>query len=259
MEAASSSSWSERQIQSSQWEHVPHSSSSSKAFHHQISFSEDESDDCTDGQQSEFLRRESGLPLRRQVETSSSSSPSAMVKNQVDCPFGEATDDVMDIKRLTLEDNPSTTPNLHQQRPIHIQLPNRIPNDGLAEVSESPHSVPVEADVKVAHQVCHQGPRSTAVVVEERRQFLVFIKILFKCLDQANGPKIRDKAKKIVAECTKRNRQGDPNFHPLLQAVEFRLRRFVGEIPWRKSLLLLKYYQQTREQKMNQTMIPDHP
>lgn len=75
-----------------------------------------------------------------------------------------------------------------------------------------------------------------------RARFLVFIKILFKCLDQANEHQIRDQAKKIVAECTRRNRMGDPNFTPLIDAVEKRLRRFVGESHWRKASLLLRHF-----------------
>jgi hypothetical protein len=77
----------------------------------------------------------------------------------------------------------------------------------------------------------------------QRQMFLIFIKILFKCLDQqANRPEVRDKAKKIVALCTQRNRMGDPAFTPLMEAVEKRLRGFVGEVLWRRALLLLNHY-----------------
>jgi hypothetical protein len=83
---------------------------------------------------------------------------------------------------------------------------------------------------------------STASFGSQRQMFLIFIKILFKCLDQANRPEVRDKAKKIVALCTQRNRMGDPAFTPLMEAVEKRLRGFVGEVLWRRALLLLNHY-----------------
>lgn len=75
-----------------------------------------------------------------------------------------------------------------------------------------------------------------------RTRFLVFIKILFKCLDQANEPEFRDRAKEIVAECTRRNRMGDPKFTPLVEAVEKRLRAFVGETHWKKASILLRAF-----------------
>jgi hypothetical protein len=75
-----------------------------------------------------------------------------------------------------------------------------------------------------------------------RERFLVFIKILFRLLDEANEPEVRLRAKKIVAECTRRNRLRDPNFSPLMEAVERRLRGFVGEALWKRALLLLRHF-----------------
>lgn len=83
---------------------------------------------------------------------------------------------------------------------------------------------------------------SSLAATNHRARFLVFIKILFKCLDQANEPEIRDRAKEIVAECTRRNRMGDPKFTPLVEAVEKRLRVFVGEVHWKKASILLRAF-----------------
>ena len=75
-----------------------------------------------------------------------------------------------------------------------------------------------------------------------RERFLIFIKILFKRLDQGSEPPVQQRAKKIVAECTRRNRLRDPQFSPLMEAVEKRLRRFVGEMHWRRAMLLLRHF-----------------
>jgi hypothetical protein len=99
---------------------------------------------------------------------------------------------------------------------------------------------PISPSRSVASSPPSPAPPSQAVA--QREHFLIFIKILFKCLDQANEPDARDKAKKIVAECTRRNRQGDSNFTPLMEAVEKRLRGFVGEVQWGRALLLLRHY-----------------
>jgi hypothetical protein len=79
-----------------------------------------------------------------------------------------------------------------------------------------------------------------------RERFLIFIKILFKCLDQGNEPTVQQRAKKIIAECTRRNRLGDPQFSPLMEAVEKRLRGFVGEVHWRRAMLLLHHFSAKR-------------
>eukprot|EP00339_Tiarina_fusa_P018829 CAMPEP_0117035838 /NCGR_PEP_ID=MMETSP0472-20121206/25430_1 /TAXON_ID=693140 ORGANISM="Tiarina fusus, Strain LIS" /NCGR_SAMPLE_ID=MMETSP0472 /ASSEMBLY_ACC=CAM_ASM_000603 /LENGTH=203 /DNA_ID=CAMNT_0004745431 /DNA_START=188 /DNA_END=796 /DNA_ORIENTATION=- len=76
-----------------------------------------------------------------------------------------------------------------------------------------------------------EGQRRNPVVVE-RENFLMFIKILFKILEEAKEPETKTKAQRIVMECRRRSKQGDPNFNPMMEAVERRLRVFVGETKW---------------------------
>lgn len=85
-------------------------------------------------------------------------------------------------------------------------------------------------------------PQPRSVVAMERENFLVFIKILFKILDQANEPETKSRAQRIVLECRRRSQAGDPNFMPLMDATEKRLRAFVGEAKWRRAHLFLHHY-----------------
>ena len=78
-------------------------------------------------------------------------------------------------------------------------------------------------------------------LVLERENFLMFIKILFKILEDAKEPETRSKAQRIVMECRRRSKQGDPNFVPLVEACEKRLRVFVGEAMWRRAHLFLHH------------------
>jgi len=98
---------------------------------------------------------------------------------------------------------------------------------------------------------------SSLAATNHRARFLVFIKILFKCLDQANEPEIRDRAKEIVAECTRRNRMGDPKFTPLVEAVEKRLRVFVGEAHWKKASILLRAFAAKQSECIRQSVPQD--
>jgi hypothetical protein len=80
----------------------------------------------------------------------------------------------------------------------------------------------------------------------QKRRFLLFIKILFKTLEQASEFDTRDKARDIVTDCTRRNRLGDPAFTPLIDVVDQRLRRHVGEAHWRRAHLYMQHYMMTR-------------
>jgi hypothetical protein len=127
--------------------------------------------------------------------------------------------------------------------PAYTPFPVRV-SSGCVQGPSSPSLIPVASSGSPAPSVASSRASSASRCTfrTPREQFLVFIKILFKGLDQANEPEVSLKAKKIVSECTRRNRLGDPNFTPLMEAVEQRLRGFVGEVHWRRSLLYLRYF-----------------
>ena len=83
---------------------------------------------------------------------------------------------------------------------------------------------------------------SSNPVVVERENFLVFIKILFKILEEAHEPQTKARAQRIVVECRRRSRSGDPNYNPMMDVLEKHLRGFVGETKWRKAHLFLHHY-----------------
>ncbi|KAG7346482.1 hypothetical protein IV203_005550 [Nitzschia inconspicua] len=77
----------------------------------------------------------------------------------------------------------------------------------------------------------------------QKRRFAVFVKILFRELDRSEDrAELREVAKAIVLDCTRRNRLGDPAYRPLMNAVDQRLRRHVGETHWRRAHLYLQHY-----------------
>lgn len=162
---------------------------------------------------------------------------------------------------VTLNDRPPST--------ILVEFFHRLPppsamKETMAPLLLSPAFIPtfglerpVPTSVESSHLVLQRGhtitpslsvassppsPAPPSQAMSNREHFLILIKILFKCLDQANEPEVRSKAKQIVTECTRRNRQGDSKFTPLIEAVEKRLRGVVGEVHWRRARLLLRYY-----------------
>ena len=83
-------------------------------------------------------------------------------------------------------------------------------------------------------------------VLGERELFLIFIKILFKCIERCSNGLLRQRAKAIVTECTRRNRMGDSNFSPLQDAVEARLKDIVGDMYWNQAKVYTGYYCQQK-------------
>ena len=75
-----------------------------------------------------------------------------------------------------------------------------------------------------------------------RENFLIFTRILFKCLSDHPSAKVRVEAKQIIVDCTKRNRLGEPGFHPLINAIEVRLRHVIGDIHWHRAEQYLGHY-----------------
>lgn len=76
-----------------------------------------------------------------------------------------------------------------------------------------------------------------------RRDLLLFVHALVKCLDRTNNYKLRLQTKALVVECVKRNRMGDPNFSPLQESLALRLRGLVGPVYWRQAQDFVRSYQ----------------
>lgn len=111
-----------------------------------------------------------------------------------------------------------------------------------AASTDVPTTKTIEAATPVAEISMNAQQPYRSPVVQERENFLLFIKILFKILEDAQEPEVKSKAQRIVMECKRRSQQGDPNFSPLMDALERQLRGFVGEQKWRRAHLFLSHY-----------------
>jgi hypothetical protein len=82
--------------------------------------------------------------------------------------------------------------------------------------------------------------------LSEREVFLIFIKMLFTCIERSGNVRLRQHAKAIVSECTRRNRMGDSDYSPLQVAVETRLKNVVVEMFWNQAKIYTDYYCQQK-------------
>jgi hypothetical protein len=80
----------------------------------------------------------------------------------------------------------------------------------------------------------------------QRRDFLLFVRVLIKCIEQSRNYKLTLQTKALVAECVKRNRMGDPHFSPLQDSMEIRLRGLVGPNYWHQAKDYIHCFQQAK-------------
>ena len=76
---------------------------------------------------------------------------------------------------------------------------------------------------------------------EQRSRFALFLKILFKRLENAGDTQVQQQAKRAVFVCTRRKKMGDSSFS-LVDTVEDQLRSIVGEEHWIRSHAYMRYY-----------------
>ena len=80
------------------------------------------------------------------------------------------------------------------------------------------------------------------LILTERQKFLVFFKIYCKYIENTRVVSNRRRVKAILEECTSANREGHPDYTPLPQAIEKRLRQDLGEIHWARANQCFQFY-----------------
>ena len=97
------------------------------------------------------------------------------------------------------------------------------------------------------------GPRrvrlpsaATSHELRKRKTFLVFIKVLLKVLRKSPDQTLHNRAKAIISHVTRRNRNKEPQYCPLPEALEQQLRPVVGEAQWKRANACLDLYLEKR-------------
>ena len=75
----------------------------------------------------------------------------------------------------------------------------------------------------------------------DRKNLMVLVQIMLKYLDN-NDRNLRVEVKKAVADCTKKNREGHPDYRFLVDSITNRLRLLVGEMHWLQLENLMEHY-----------------
>jgi hypothetical protein len=82
-----------------------------------------------------------------------------------------------------------------------------------------------------------------------RKSFLVFVRILLKCIDRADDKILSAKVRKLVICCVRRFRSGEQTHgESLMDNVESRLKLLVGSVYWKEARAFLKHYHEWKQE-----------
>jgi hypothetical protein len=120
-------------------------------------------------------------------------------------------------------------------------------SDGTDTLSPHQHQLRLEVAASTGFKISTRRMRK----MNERQEFVAFIKVLFQYLKDNQDFKRLSQAKAIVAECTQRNRIGVAGYTELKQSTERRLRPVIGEVYWSQAKDYLRDYCRRRNIQKN--------
>ena len=86
--------------------------------------------------------------------------------------------------------------------------------------------------------------------LNHQQSFLLFVKVYSLYLCQVGGDEkklLLRKFKAVVSKCTTENRKGNPEYMPLQQVVQKKLRNELGHVHWTTALYIFRVYCKQRQ------------
>lgn len=145
-------------------------------------------------------------------------------------------------------------PKVHQNNRSTMCSPTRFPLIKIPAGTSEVLPLPAPITGAASRPLVYAMPSSIeAHRSRRRRNFLLFVRVLIKCIEKSNNYKLTLQTKAIVSECVKRNRMGDPHFSPLQESIELRLRGMVGPTYWNQANDYVHCYNLAKaKKKMNE-------
>lgn len=130
-------------------------------------------------------------------------------------------------------------------RPLHSSSPIKSPMVGsMAAFSAQPkESTAINPSQQMTASLVPSKPsEATLAIRRRRRSFLVFVRILFKCLERAGDKQLTFSARQMIRRCIQLHRNGRKQHASLVVDVEHELKRLVGKNYWVQAKTYLKQY-----------------
>jgi hypothetical protein len=107
-------------------------------------------------------------------------------------------------------------------------------------------SLDYESQTTINHTMASEQKLHT---IKKRIEFALFLKVLLRYLQKSNQFFLLEQTRLVVSSCTTGHRMGDPSCSRLVESIETRLRKLVGEQNWRLAKGLTRYYNMARHQQ----------
>ena len=161
--------------------------------------------------------------------------------------------------------HPTTMPETEETTVDNKNESTHVCDDDIGEIPPGEHASPDASSTRIGPSSANFSPRNydplstrprypdasqgrNSFYSSKRMRLLIFIKIILKCLDN-DDPSLHFKAKKIVTDCTRKNREGVPGYNPLADVITRQLRITVGVVHWNRAKMLMEYYLKKRVEK----------
>ncbi|KAL7464017.1 hypothetical protein ACHAXS_004362 [Conticribra weissflogii] len=132
-------------------------------------------------------------------------------------------------------------------RPIKHETPQRsIPDTGPPSSDSSINRPgPLKTPPPTTSRERITKASASSDKASSRMRLMVLVKIIMRCLE-CEEPSLKVQAKRIIGECTQKNREGHPGYGSLTDVISERLRVTIGEVHWGRAENLANHYISTR-------------
>ncbi len=110
-----------------------------------------------------------------------------------------------------------------------------------ARTSPAPSSSQQQQQQRQQSQTSQTSSASSHDQKSRKERFLMFTRVLMKYLEQKDRD-MHAKAKEVIRQCAKKNKEGDPNYVSLSASMQSHLKNLVGDIYWKKAEEYLRQY-----------------
>jgi len=163
------------------------------------------------------------------------------------------------LKVIQAKNNSNPVSSQHPMHPIHHQpapvAQSRHPHHNRIQQQPPPSQQhpfrPKASHPRSSPSMQQQSSQPSASPQEQKsrkERFLMFTRVLMKYLEQKD-PTMHGRAKEVIRQCAKKNKEGDPNFASLSASMQSHLKKLVGETYWKKAQEYLRQYMMGQNQK----------
>lgn len=138
------------------------------------------------------------------------------------------------------------------------ETPNLSPDKQMSALEDKDDYCVLPSGTSLVKEQQHAREESERRLLRSRRRnFLVFVRLLIKCLEASGEKTLTRDVKVVVMECLARHREGHSQSVCLIDEVEQQLKGVVGDGYWGVARDYLAYYHKWKSLSRNTVLVAD--